>query len=261
MNRNGLGKLYDRLTPEERFRLDVEATAREDERESEKLVDTCPRKAYTALDYGFSGRWLASGEITHMLCLDLCQHLCRLQMLDALTASLPMLRVSLVNEAHAAYMDGHEAGSRHAWREAGMEGDPPGWKFEELPDGSVETDEEREDPAINKALDAIEKRTEGADLTPTLLERLQKSVATDALTIFEGYRRFCEGDLGVEPEKMLAASFAPILKGVKRLKEAREAWDLKPDEKAAAEYHAACRELWRRHGGEWERLGKAAGSG
>jgi hypothetical protein len=31
MKRKGLGKLYDRLTPEERFRLDVLATARGDE--------------------------------------------------------------------------------------------------------------------------------------------------------------------------------------------------------------------------------------
>ncbi len=254
MKKNGLGKLYDRLTPEERFRLDVEATARGDERESEKLVGSCPRKAYTALDYGFSGRWLASGEVTHALCLDLCQHLCRLQMLDALTASLPTLRVSFTNEAHAAYMDGHEAGSRYAWKEAGMDSDPPGWRFEEFDDGSVETDEEREDPQIEEALDAIEGRTEGADLSPRLLERLQKSVAAEALAVFEGYRRFCEEELSVEPEKMLAASFEPILKGVGRLKEARDAWDLKPDERGAAEYHAVCRELWKRQANEWERL-------
>ncbi|MBA2691490.1 MAG: hypothetical protein H0U65_03220 [Rubrobacter sp.] len=254
VNRNGLGKLYDRLTPEERFRLDVEATARGDDRESEKLVETCPRKAYTALDHGFSGRWLASGEISRALCLDLCQHLSRLQMLDALMVSLPTLRVSLVDEAHAAYVDGHEAGSRHAWKMAGMDGDPPGWKFEELPDGSVEVDEEREDPGMTKALDALEERTEGADLSARLLERLQKSVAADALTVFEGYRRFCEEDLGVEPEKMLAVSFEPILKGIKRLMEAREAWDLKPDEKAVAEYRAVLSELWKRQAKEWERL-------
>jgi hypothetical protein len=166
MKRNSLGGLYGRLTPEERFRLDLEATARGDERESQKLVETCPRKTYTAVDYGFSGRWLAAGEITHALCLDLCQHLCRLQMLDALTAGLPPLRVLFVNEAHAAYLDGHEAGSRHAWREAGMEGDPPGWVFRELEDGSVEVDEGREDPRIGEDLDALEERAKEADLAP-----------------------------------------------------------------------------------------------
>jgi hypothetical protein len=213
MKRNSLGELYGRLTPEERFRLDVEANARGDERESQKLVETCPRKSYTALDYGFSGRWVAAREITHALCLDLCQHLCRLQMLDALTAVLPSLRVEFVNEAHAAYLDGHEAGSRHAWREAGMEGDPPGWLFRELEDGSVEVDEEREDPRIGKDLDALEERAKEADLAPVLLERLQRSVATDALTVFEGYRHFCLEDLGLEPEKVLAVSFEPILRG------------------------------------------------
>ncbi len=250
--KNGLGKLYDRLDPEERFRLDVEATARGDGRESEKLADTCPRKAYTALDYGFSGRWIAAGEITRAVCLDLARHLCRLQMLDALTASLPTLRASFVNEAMGAYMGGHEAGSRHAWREAGMEGDPPGW--EPLDDDGEVEDDSLEDPAIGKALDYIEERTEGADLSPMLLERLQKSVASEALAVFEGYRRFCEGELSVEAEKMLAASFAPILKGIARLKEARGEFDLAPDEKGAAEYHAACRELWKRQANEWERL-------
>jgi hypothetical protein len=39
MRRKGLDKLYDRLTPEERFRLDVEATARGDEEESRRLTE------------------------------------------------------------------------------------------------------------------------------------------------------------------------------------------------------------------------------
>ena len=41
-NKRGLGRLYDRLTPEERFRVDVSALARGDEEESEGLVVTCP---------------------------------------------------------------------------------------------------------------------------------------------------------------------------------------------------------------------------
>ena len=57
MKHNGLGKLYDRLTPEERFRLDVEAMARGDEEESELLNRTCQRETYTMNHRGFTGRW------------------------------------------------------------------------------------------------------------------------------------------------------------------------------------------------------------
>jgi hypothetical protein len=42
--KNALGKFYDRLSPSERFRLDVEAQARGDEAESRRLVDTCPMR-------------------------------------------------------------------------------------------------------------------------------------------------------------------------------------------------------------------------
>ena len=38
MRKDGLRRHYDRLTPEERFRLDVSALARGDTAESERLV-------------------------------------------------------------------------------------------------------------------------------------------------------------------------------------------------------------------------------
>jgi hypothetical protein len=53
----GLDSLYDRLTPEERFRLDVLALARGDEEESERLTVTCPCRDYTMYDWEFVGRW------------------------------------------------------------------------------------------------------------------------------------------------------------------------------------------------------------
>jgi hypothetical protein len=61
--KKGLGRLYDRLTPEERFRLDVLALARGDEEESERLTATCPRRAYTMNDWEFVGRWDAAREL------------------------------------------------------------------------------------------------------------------------------------------------------------------------------------------------------
>ena len=53
--KKGLGCLYDKLSPEERFRLDVLALARGDEEESERLTATCPRRGYTMNDWEFVG--------------------------------------------------------------------------------------------------------------------------------------------------------------------------------------------------------------
>ena len=44
MRKDRLGKLYDRFEPEERFRLTPEARARGDEKEAERLSESCPRR-------------------------------------------------------------------------------------------------------------------------------------------------------------------------------------------------------------------------
>jgi hypothetical protein len=64
VSKKGLHKHYDRLTPEERFRLDVLAMVRGDSRESERLVASCPRFSYTMNDVGFVDRWRSAIEIT-----------------------------------------------------------------------------------------------------------------------------------------------------------------------------------------------------
>jgi hypothetical protein len=116
MKHKGLGKLYDRLTPEERFRLDVEAMARGIRR---RLVDTCPRLGYTMTDLAFSGRWQTTHGMVLALCVELAQHMSRLNMLDAFREVLPYAHVVYRNEGESAYMEGHEAGSRHVWDRAG----------------------------------------------------------------------------------------------------------------------------------------------
>jgi hypothetical protein len=67
-SKKGLGRLYDRLTPEERFRLDVLALARGDDEESERLTATCPRRGYTMNDWDSSdgGRPPGNWPCSHM---------------------------------------------------------------------------------------------------------------------------------------------------------------------------------------------------
>src|SRR3712207_681835 len=100
-------------------------------------------------DARFSWRWDASRELTMMVLLDLSQHLSKLRMIDALRSVLPYSTMLAQNDTYLAYSDGHKAGSSHAWKKAGMKGEPPGWK---------ETEEEAEanaDPAIEEDLQTI----------------------------------------------------------------------------------------------------------
>jgi hypothetical protein len=48
MRNDGLSRHYDKLTTEERFRLVLEAKAREDTTELERLRRTCPTKTCLA---------------------------------------------------------------------------------------------------------------------------------------------------------------------------------------------------------------------
>ena len=83
MRKDKLGKLYDRLDPDERFRLVLEAAARGDEEEIERLRDTCPRAEYKASDIAYSDRISGSLKITMMLCQLLAPSLTELRMLAA----------------------------------------------------------------------------------------------------------------------------------------------------------------------------------
>jgi hypothetical protein len=121
VKRKGLDSLYDRFMPEERFRLHVEARARGDERESRRLVVRCPRRTYVMNDWAFSNRWQTAMKLTDAVCFDLSQHLSELRTIDALREILPHVRTPYRIEAEDAYLSGHEAGSRYAWRRAGME--------------------------------------------------------------------------------------------------------------------------------------------
>ncbi len=178
MRKSSLDKLYGHLTPEERFRLDIEARARGDEEESRRLMETCPRRTYTMNDWGFAGRWHAATELTMTVLLDLIQSLAKLRMIDAFRLTQPHVRVLWQNEADWAYFDGHEAGSRHAWRMAGMEGARAGWEDDE------EKAEKNFDPALDGDLEAIKVRVEkAASLVPCLLDSLERELAGEALVV------------------------------------------------------------------------------
>src|SRR5215213_4907485 len=236
--KKGLGKLYDRFTPEERFRLDLEAMSRGDEEESRRLVDSCPRKSYTMSDLAFTDRWLVSEVITLTVCIDLAQHLSRLRILIAFREALPQTYNACEQQTILAYLDGYEAGTRRAsWEEAGMEGDPPRWR---------NGDQEEEDPALEKALDAIRDRIQGMSARfMSLLEAdLERHFVEEAKTIWEAFGLFCREELEVEPEKLAAVWMGPALDEIKEHEERLESAET--DAERVEEYRQVLLGAWKK---------------
>jgi hypothetical protein len=127
MSKNALHRHYDRLTPEERFRLDVLAMARGDAVESERLVGSCPKLSYRMNDRAFAGRWAGAMDITLRTYIALEKLLSSLQMIDAFRQLVPYAQVLSRSVATESYFVGHHHGSLRAWADAGEVGRPPAW--------------------------------------------------------------------------------------------------------------------------------------
>ena len=236
--KKGLGRLYDKLSPEERFRLDVLALARGDEEESERLTATCPRRGYTMNDWGFVGRWEAARELAMLAYVDVVGRLDKIDTIAAFRGVFPYLSTNWQDDAHLAYFDGHRAGSRHAWNRSGKAGEPPGW----------EADEEAErnaDPTIDEDL---QKWTGEGRFAPLegKLEEMERELVREALTAWLGFAGFCDKEMGLEAEKVLEAVARPFAERARELGELSARQEVEPSVEAVEEYQIFMTEAWRR---------------
>ena len=216
MNSDGLTKLYDTLTADERFRLRIRAIARGDTANVDRLDRACPRKSYEALDSAYTDRLDASDTLTLCVLVEVLPKLSQLRMLSAVRQMLPSLVARATDAASMAYISGHQSGIRAAWSAAGKRGAPP-----ELP---VEDDEV--DAAIG----------DPDDLVATLarvLDGVAEKLAAEARTPRDALADFCREELGLSVEDLLGAWAQPALAV---LEEHRDALD-------AAEVDAASREM------------------
>ena len=237
--KKGLGRLYDRLTPEERFRLDVLALARGDEEESERLTATFPRSGYTINDWGFVGRWEAARELAILAYVDVVRRLDKIKMIGAFRGMFPYLSNIWQDDVHEAYFDGHKAGSRHAWNRSGKTGEPPGWEADE------EEAERNADPTIDEDLrkwtdEGRYVRLEGK------LEEMERELVREALTAWLGFAGFCTQEMGLEAEKLLEAVARPFAERVRELEELSSRHEVEADAEDVEEYLAIMTEAWRR---------------
>jgi len=207
--KKGLGRLYDRLTPEERFRLDVLALARGDEEESERLTRTCPRRDYTMNDWGFVGRWEAARDLSMLAYVDVVRPMDKIRVIAAFRGLFPYLSTIWEDEVHMAYFDGHIAGSRHAWNRSGKTGEPPGREADE--------EERNADPTIDEDLQKWTGEGRYARLEGKL-EEMERELVREALTAWLGFADFCAKEMGLEAEKLLEALTGPLAERVQTLR-------------------------------------------
>jgi hypothetical protein len=239
MKRNGLGRLYDRLEPEERFRVDLLAMARGDLEESERLTRTCPKRDYIMNDWAFVGRWQAARDLAMLAYMDLARCMDKITMIHALRETLPYLRTVWTNDVHRAYFDGHEAGSRYAWGKAGMEGEPPGWESDE------DEAERNADPATEAAteewsgkVEEIDERLGGA------LENLECELARQGFAAWSALSGFCAEEMGVDAHTLMAVFHDQGATRGRELEELATRLELEPDGESVAEYRALMEEVW-----------------
>jgi hypothetical protein len=239
--KNGLGKLYDQLTPEERFRLDVEAMARGDMEESELLTRTCPRETYTMNHRGYTGRWTRTCDITLRMYLAVNNELSKLQMIGAFRELVPYSQTLSHNIAFDAYFTGHKSGSYHAWNAAGKAGRPPAWLELEM-----EPDEDERNPAMERDMEELGAIVEKyGEFLPELMDKLERELATNALSLWEGFAAFCEECVGVAAEKVIAVVLEPVADRIEDLKDRARSLELEADAETVEEIREGLAENWR----------------
>ena len=246
MSKKGLKRHYDRLDADERFRLDVLAMAREDSRESERLVCSCPRFSYTMNEMGFVERWRSAIEITLRIYIPLGEPLAKLQMIDAFRVFVPYSQTLLSHIAFDAYYKGHESGSRHAWAYAGKGGPPPAWP-KDGPGGEVaEPEEDEQDPAMEREADDLEAVAEQYnEFFPDVLEKLERRCVKEAFGIWTGYAGFCEDDMGVAAEKIAAVVLEPVVGGIEDMKARAERLGVEAEAELVGQVREGLAEAWR----------------
>jgi hypothetical protein len=219
VNTNSAARLYDRLTPDERFRLAIEAEARGDEQEVGRLVSSCPRKVYREIDAEYGERIRVSSEIVSAVILDLGPRLGKLRMIEAFREFLPLFLGRGVDVAAMTWLDGYREGKN----------------------GRRKRDDDIVEAGIEKALNDAEQATKRI---PEVLEELRNTVAAETKAIWEAFSRFSKRELRLEPETVVSAWFAPALA---HLHEVRDALDgVQPTTLLMDEYEAALAKIWRR---------------
>jgi hypothetical protein len=172
-NDNGLSHRYHLLEPHERFRAALEAAARGDDRERQRLVDTCPQRTYRMTDADYLDRVDASRDLALGVVIAIAPDLAQARMLTPIA--------ELTAQAVAVTM------ACHVLADVRRDADPD----------KVVTDF---DAAVAQELPKAKDTPMYRGLETVRAEQLAKAAAA-----YTAFSEVCRDELGVEPTVVLAA--------------------------------------------------------
>jgi hypothetical protein len=73
----------------------------------------------------------------------------------------------------------------------------------------------------------------------------ERELATNALSLWEGFAAFCEESVGVPAESVVAVVLEPVVDRIEDLKEHAERLKLKPNAETVEEIREGLAESWR----------------
>lgn len=175
-NDNGLAHRYHLLKPHERFRAALEAAARGDDRERERLVATCPRKDYRMPDADYLDRVDGSRDLALGVAIAIAPELAQARMLTPI-AELTAQTLAATMACHVL-ADARRDADPHA-----VLADFDAALAEELP--------KAKDTPVYRAIETVRA------------EQLAKAAA-----VYTAFSDICRDEIGVDPAVVLAALWA-----------------------------------------------------
>jgi hypothetical protein len=78
-----------------------------------------------------------------------------------------------------------------------------------------------------------------------MLDKLERSLATDAYSLWTGFAAFCDECVGVAAEKVVAVVLEPVVDRIEDLKSLAERLELEADAETVERIREGLRERWR----------------
>jgi hypothetical protein len=175
----------------------IEAMARGDEVECDRLEDSCPRGLYRCEDPSFRDRMRRAYMIAATVVLNMREGLVRIRMAEALRQHVPQMAVGPAKVAEVAFLYGREYGK---WEAGAIE-------QIDLPEREKLEAEIAANPELKEQLDQLREAVE--ECVGGVLDEVRGLIGTahptEVLSMWNGFGEFCRDALGVDPLTVVRA--------------------------------------------------------